>query len=52
MVAIYRTFHSVALTGRFDEGLVKELPKSVKFLCNNGGFFDFFCFRRLLALHL
>ena len=52
VVAIYRTFHSVAITGRIDEGLIKELPKSVRFVCNNGGSFGSLPFFRLLALLL
>ena len=38
VLVIFRTFHSVSVTGRFDEELVKELPKSVKFVCHNGMF--------------
>ena len=33
---IFRTFHSVQLTGRFDEELVGILPESLKFICHNG----------------
>jgi hypothetical protein len=36
VLAIYRTFESVEITGRFDEELVKSLPTSVKFICHNG----------------
>lgn len=36
VLVIYRTFESVALTGRLDEELVTALPNSVKFICHNG----------------
>ena len=36
MVAAYKTFASKDITGRFDEELVKQLPESWKFICNNG----------------
>jgi glyoxylate reductase len=36
VVAIYRTFNSVAITGLIDEELVKNLPESVKFIAHNG----------------
>lgn len=36
VVAIYRTFVSVAVTGLIDEELVAVLPKNVKFLAHNG----------------
>lgn len=36
VVAIYRTFVSVAITGLVDEELVAALPKNVKFLAHNG----------------
>ena len=36
VVAVYRTFSSVGVTGRWDEELFKELPKSLKFICHNG----------------
>jgi glyoxylate reductase len=36
VLAIYRTFESVEITGRFDEDLVESLPTSVKFICHNG----------------
>ena len=38
VVAVYRTFASVSITGRVDEELVKVLPKGLKFICHNGGF--------------
>ncbi|KAF2120824.1 glyoxylate reductase [Lophiotrema nucula] len=40
VVAIYRTFDSLEITGRFDEELVKVLPASVKFVCHNGAGYD------------
>lgn len=36
VVAAYRTFMSVAITGLIDEELVTALPKNLKFLCHNG----------------
>ena len=36
IVAGYRTFASVSITGYWDEELVNALPKSFKFICNNG----------------
>ena len=36
VVAAYRTFQSVAITGLIDEELVKILPKSLKFIAHNG----------------
>jgi hypothetical protein len=43
VVATYRTFESVAITGRFDEELVQALPDSLQFVCHNGKGV-FFCF--------
>ncbi|KAF1953290.1 glyoxylate reductase [Byssothecium circinans] len=40
VLAIYRTYESVCLTGRFDEDLVLTLPASVKFVCHNGAGYD------------
>ncbi|MCJ1303368.1 hypothetical protein MMC08_006177 [Hypocenomyce scalaris] len=40
VVAAYKTFGSREVTGRFDEELIKHLPKSWKFLCNNGAGYD------------
>ncbi|KAI5781515.1 D-isomer specific 2-hydroxyacid dehydrogenase [Geopyxis carbonaria] len=40
VVAIYRTFDSVKITGRFDEELVALLPSSIKFICHNGAGYD------------
>ena len=37
VVAVYRTFGSVNITGRVDEELVKALPKGLKFISHNGG---------------
>ena len=36
VVAAYRTFQSVAISGLFDEELVSILPKSLKFIAHNG----------------
>jgi glyoxylate reductase len=36
VLAVYRTFPSVSVTGRVDEELVKALPKGLKFICHNG----------------
>ncbi|KND87462.1 putative 2-hydroxyacid dehydrogenase UNK4.10 [Tolypocladium ophioglossoides CBS 100239] len=40
VVAISRTYDSVAITGRFDAELVSHLPSSVKFLSHNGAGYD------------
>lgn len=40
VVAAYRTFGSVAITGLVDEELVKALPESLKFLAHNGAGYD------------
>ncbi|KAL7274563.1 hypothetical protein RUND412_002533 [Rhizina undulata] len=40
VLAIYRTYDSVKITGRFDEELVGYLPKSLVFLCHNGAGYD------------
>jgi len=40
VVALYRTFPSVAITGLLDEDLIAALPKSVKFICHNGAGYD------------
>jgi len=40
VVAAYRTFMSVAVTGMIDEELVKSLPKSWKFIAHNGAGYD------------
>lgn len=40
VVAAYRTFPSVAITGRFDEELCSVLPESFKFLAHNGAGYD------------
>ncbi|MCJ1364073.1 hypothetical protein MMC16_003182 [Acarospora aff. strigata] len=40
VVAAYRTFPSVSITGRVDEDLVKHLPGSLKFICHNGAGYD------------
>ncbi|KAI9781551.1 MAG: hypothetical protein M1816_002266 [Peltula sp. TS41687] len=36
VVATYRTFESIDITGRFDEELIAALPESLKFICHNG----------------
>jgi hypothetical protein len=36
VLATYRTFASISTTGLFDEELIKELPKTLKFVCHNG----------------
>ena len=38
IVALYRTFGSASVTGRFDDELLSVLPKSLKFVCHNGRF--------------
>jgi glyoxylate reductase len=40
VVAVYRTFPSVSITGLIDEDLVKAFPQSVKFICHNGAGYD------------
>jgi len=40
VVAAYRTFNSVAITGLIDEELVAILPKSLKFIAHNGAGYD------------
>lgn len=36
VVATYRTFESIDITGRFDEELIALLPESLRFICHNG----------------
>ncbi|KAM0178742.1 hypothetical protein ACHAPF_003443 [Botrytis cinerea] len=36
VVAVYRTFTSVAITGLIDEELISVLPKGLKFIAHNG----------------
>jgi hypothetical protein len=36
VVAAYRTFDSVTITGRIDTELMENLPKSLKFIAHNG----------------
>lgn len=38
VVAIYRTFSSVKITGKIDAELVAALPSSVGFICHNGNY--------------
>ncbi|KAF9873659.1 hypothetical protein CkaCkLH20_08769 [Colletotrichum karsti] len=40
VVAIYRTFSSVKITGKIDAELVAALPSSVGFICHNGAGYD------------
>ncbi|KAF8456777.1 D-isomer specific 2-hydroxyacid dehydrogenase [Kalaharituber pfeilii] len=40
VIATYRTFDSVSITGRFDEELVNALPESLKFICHTGAGYD------------
>jgi len=40
VVAAYRTFGSVGITGLIDEEVINVLPKSVKFICHNGAGYD------------
>lgn len=39
VIAAYRTFDSVTITGLIDEELVASLPKSLKFIAHNGMLF-------------
>lgn len=36
VVAVYRTFPSVSVTGHWDEELVQALPESLKLVAHNG----------------
>jgi glyoxylate reductase len=36
VVAAYRTFQSVAITGKIDEELIPILPNTLKFIAHNG----------------
>lgn len=40
VVACFRTFSSVSVTGQWDEELVNALPKSWKYCCHNGAGYD------------
>ncbi|MCJ1373209.1 hypothetical protein MMC20_004437 [Loxospora ochrophaea] len=40
VVAVFRTFTSVGVTGRFDEELVRELPRGLKWVSHNGAGYD------------
>jgi len=40
VVAAYRTFQSISITGRFDKGLVTNLPKSWRYLAHCGAGYD------------
>ncbi|KAM7207135.1 hypothetical protein V8F20_002401, partial [Naviculisporaceae sp. PSN 640] len=39
-IVAYRTFESVAITGKIDGDLVSALPTSLRFLCHNGAGYD------------
>lgn len=39
--AIYGTNKSVGITGPFDAELLDILPKSLKFICHNGEYFEY-----------
>ncbi|KAK3117500.1 glyoxylate reductase [Teratosphaeriaceae sp. CCFEE 6253] len=40
VVAVYRTFMSVSITGSWDAELVNALPKSIRFCAHNGAGYD------------
>lgn len=40
VVAVYRTFESAAITGRFDEEMSKHVSKNLKFICGHGAGYD------------
>ncbi|CZT16635.1 probable glyoxylate reductase [Ramularia collo-cygni] len=40
VVAVFRTFVSVSITGLWDAELVNALPQSIKFCCHNGAGYD------------
>ncbi|KAK7206319.1 D-isomer specific 2-hydroxyacid dehydrogenase [Myxozyma melibiosi] len=40
VVAVFRTFKSVGITGRIDAELIKEFPPTLKFVCHNGAGYD------------
>lgn len=40
IVAIYRTFPSVEITGRFDEELAAHVPSTLKYICGHGAGYD------------
>ena len=40
VVAFYRTFDSVKVTGRFDAELVPQLPRNLRFIAHNGAGYD------------
>ncbi|MCJ1407656.1 hypothetical protein MMC19_001727 [Ptychographa xylographoides] len=40
IVATFRTFSSVTITGRVDTELIQALPKSLKYICHNGAGYD------------
>ncbi|KAI9891172.1 MAG: hypothetical protein M1814_003015 [Vezdaea aestivalis] len=40
VLAVYRTFDSVAITGRVDQELIDALPESLEFISHNGAGYD------------
>jgi len=40
VVAIYRTFESISVTGPVDGELLRALPKTCRFICHNGAGYD------------
>ncbi|KAK9459332.1 D-isomer specific 2-hydroxyacid dehydrogenase [Lipomyces oligophaga] len=40
VVAVYRTFRSIAITGRIDAELIQEFPSTLKYVCHNGAGYD------------
>ena len=40
VVAVYRTFDSVQLTGRIDSELIPRLPRNLRFIAHNGAGYD------------
>ncbi|KAK9474215.1 D-isomer specific 2-hydroxyacid dehydrogenase [Dipodascopsis tothii] len=40
VVALYRTFNSVAMSGRFDAELAPHFPDTLKYICHNGAGYD------------
>ncbi|CAK4032091.1 2-hydroxyacid dehydrogenase [Lecanosticta acicola] len=40
VVAVYRTFGSVEITGLWDAELIRALPESVRFCAHNGAGYD------------
>ncbi|CAG9998542.1 unnamed protein product [Clonostachys byssicola] len=40
VVALYRDYYSVTVSGRFDAELLDAMPKSFKYICHNGAGYD------------